>query len=516
MRDMRRWRGSFASWFCGWCAACLALAGGPAQASPAVADIRVDVDIDAAAPARPFPHFWEEMFGSGRAALALRAGYREDLRAVRSVTGFSYVRFHGILHDELGVYREDTEGRAVYNFAYIDQIYDGLLENGVRPFVEIGFMPSRLALRRDVHAFWYRPIVSPPRDYGRWDDLIRALARHLIGRYGIEEVARWYFEVWNEPNIDFWTGEPKQATYFELYDHTARALKSVDPRLRVGGPATSSAHWIPEFLAHAAQAHSPVDFVSTHGYADDSEEDLFGSSQAVAWKDRVCLAVSRVHRQIRESALPHLPLMWTEWNVASADELHARDTAYVGAALARVIHQCDGQVDMMSFWTFSDVFEERGPGPEPFEGMFGLVALGGIRKPSFTAYALLHRLGNRRIPLAAPEALATLREDGSLAIALWHVVDPDERGGAVPVRLHLRNLPAGARLQMTRIDDRRGSSLAAYRAMGSPRYPSRAEVAELNRAATVPAPEPLRLDAHGELELTIEPNGLTLIEASAH
>jgi len=114
------------------------------------------------------------------------------------------------------------------------------LKNGVRPFVEISFMPKKLALRQDVHPFWYKQIVSPPKDYTKWDDLMRAFAQHLVDRYGVDEVAQWYFEVWNEPNIDFWTGDPKQATYFELHDHTARALKSVNSRLRVGGPATSS------------------------------------------------------------------------------------------------------------------------------------------------------------------------------------------------------------------------------------------------------------------------------------
>lgn len=107
--------------------------------------------------------------------------------------------------------------------------------------VEISFMPKKLALRQDVHPFWYHPIVSPPKNYQKWDERIRALAKHLIDRYGLDEVAQWYFEVWNERNIDFWTGDLKQATYFDLYDHTARALKSVNPRLRVGGPATSSA-----------------------------------------------------------------------------------------------------------------------------------------------------------------------------------------------------------------------------------------------------------------------------------
>src|SRR5450755_1960484 len=242
---------------------------------------RDQITIDAHAPGRPFPHFWEQTFGSGRAILTLRESYRDDLREVKKVTEFNYVRFHNILHDEVGVYDEDAQGRPIYNFSYVDQIYDGLLNNGVRPFVEISFMPKKLALRQDVHPFWYKQIVSPPKDYKKWDDLMRAFAQHLVDRYGLDEVAQWYFEVWNEPNIDFWTGDPKQATYFELYDHTARALKSVNSRLRVGGPATSSAHWVDTFIRHAVAQNVPTDFISSHGYADDTVQDLFGTNENI-------------------------------------------------------------------------------------------------------------------------------------------------------------------------------------------------------------------------------------------
>src|SRR6478672_7546299 len=194
--------------------------------------------IDAQASATPFPHFWEEMFGSGRAILTLRESYRNDLRAVKQITNFRYVRFHAILHDELGVYNEDEHGDPVYNFAYVDQVYDGLLKNGIRPVVEISFMPKKLAFNPDaLHPFWYKQNVSPPKSLTKWDGLMTALTRHLVERYGIDEVAHWYFEVWNEPNIDFWNGVPRQKSYFELYDHTARAIKAINGRLRVGGPA---------------------------------------------------------------------------------------------------------------------------------------------------------------------------------------------------------------------------------------------------------------------------------------
>jgi xylan 1,4-beta-xylosidase len=269
-----------------------------------VAQAQERITIDASAPAHPLPHFWERMFGSGRAVLSLRDSYRQDLRLVKSVTSFGYVRFHGILLDELGVYDEDASGQPIYNFSYVDQIYDGLLANGVRPFVELSFMPKKLAAQPLLHSFWYKQNISPPKDYARWDGLISALAMHLIERYGIAEVSQWYFEVWNEPNLDFWGGVPRQSSYWELYDHTARALKAVDSRLRVGGPATAQAAWVPDFIQHGADAKVPIDFVSTHVYGDDTAKDVFGTDEHIGRDQMVCRAVRKVHDQIKASAQP--------------------------------------------------------------------------------------------------------------------------------------------------------------------------------------------------------------------
>jgi xylan 1,4-beta-xylosidase len=393
----------------------------------------------------------------------------------------------------------------------VDQIYDGLLNNGVRPFLEISFMPKKLALRQDVHAFWYKQIVAPPKDYSKWDDLMRAFAQHLIERYGIDEVAEWYFEVWNEPNIDFWTGDPKEATYFELYDHTARALKAVSPRLRVGGPATSSAHWVDEFIAHVAAQNVPVDFISSHGYGDDTVEDLFGTHDQIPMDRRVCLAIKKVHDQVAASACPNLPLMWTEWNVPSFGPLNARDTEYVGAGLADDIRQCDGLVNMMSFWTFSDVFEEDGPKHEPFDGGFGLMAMGGIKKPIYSAFALLHKLEQERILQDSANVLVTRGEDGSLAVAAWNLVDPDQRGGARTVEFQISGVPPESAVRVSRADAEHGNTLAAYKSMGSPRYPTQAQVRELNRVAEKPSMENLRL-SRGTITLSLPVNGIVLLE----
>src|SRR3954453_8640982 len=468
------------------------------------------ITIDARAPGTPFPHFWEQMFGSGRAILTLRESYRNDLRAVKQITDFRYVRFHAILHDEVGVYNEDEHGVPVYNFAYVDQIYDGLLKNGVRPVVEISFMPKKLAFNPDaLHPFWYKQNVSPPKSLDKWDGLITALARHLVERYGIAEVAQWYFEVWNEPNIDFWNGVPRQKSYFELYDHTARTIKAVNERLRVGGPATAAADWVDDFLRHTSKEHVPVDFVSTHGYADDTVENLFGTDEDIPMRDRVCRAVAKVRGQMKSSGGPQLPLLWTEWNVPGMKEV--RDTSFVGPALAYTIRQCDGTVDALSFWTFSDVFEEGGPIPKPFIGEFGLRAKGGINKPSFYAFALLHQLGEQRLHSDSPNALATRRKDGTLAIAVWNLVEPDKTGTNQTLRLTMQNLGDNATASVTRIDDDHGNTLRAYKVMGSPLDPTEEQVDKLNRATAV-TPSPQQRLARGVLELNLQPNALALIE----
>jgi xylan 1,4-beta-xylosidase len=474
------------------------------------------VSIDANAPASPFPHFWEQMFGSGRAILALRDNYRKDLKDVHDQVGARYVRFHAIFHDEVGVYDEDERGNPVFNFTYVDQIYDGLLAQGVRPFVEISFMPRKLAARDAIHPFWYKQNVAPPKDYAKWDMLIHAFAQHLVERYGIDEVSQWYFEVWNEPNIDFWAGEPKQATYFELYDHTARALKAVSPRLRVGGPATSSAHWVPEFLSHVSKDHVPVDFVSTHGYADDTVEDMLGTHEEIPMRDRVCRAIGKVHGEIQSSALPSLPLFWTEWNVPSYGDLNARDNWYVGPALARDISQCDGLVNLMSWWTFDDVFEEGGVSTEPFGGCFGLIASGRIRKPSFYDFSILHELGEERITNPAENVLVTRRKDGTLVVAVWNLVDMDQlaHGTPLPMRLAFKGAAPDAGVTIERVDETHGNPVTAYRAMGSPRYPTQSQIEALNKASALPEPERRKLE-NGVLELTLPVNGLAVIEIQA-
>ncbi|HXU20715.1 MAG TPA: glycosyl hydrolase family 39 [Verrucomicrobiae bacterium] len=469
------------------------------------------IEVDPSAPSHPFPHYWENMFGSGRAILSLRDSYRRDLREVKQATGFEYIRFHAILDDDVGLYDEDAAGHPIYNFSYIDQIYDGLLENGVRPFVELSFMPKKLAEKQAVQAFWYAPVVSPPKDWDRWGDLISQLARHLIARYGIDEVSQWYFEVWNEPNLDFWAGDPKEATYYHLYDVTAQALKKVNSRLRVGGPSTAQAAWVDRFLRHCAANHIPVDFVSSHVYANDSAHDVFGTNESIPRTQMVCRAIHKVHDQVAASSLPALPIIWSEYNASYKNEPDVTDSIFMGPWLADTIRQCDGLVDMLSYWSFSDVFEEQGVVKKPFYGGYGLIAEDGLPKPSFSAFKLLHRLGDRRLAETSDSALVTRRADGRLVIAIWNESLPEQAGESKTVILHVKGFNGRHRAAIYRVDSTHGSLMDAYTSMGKPVNPTQNQIAQLRRAAEIPPPESQALK-HAEIKLTLPPKGLALIE----
>ncbi|TAM96578.1 MAG: glycosyl hydrolase family 39, partial [Rhodanobacteraceae bacterium] len=345
--------------------------------------------------------------------------------------------------------------------------------------------------------------------------------RHLIARYGINEVASWYFEVWNEPNIDFWGGEPKQATYFELYDHTARALKSVSPRIRVGGPATAQAAWVPAFLEHVHKANVPVDFVSSHVYGDDTSQNVLHDNRRVSRADMVCKAVGKVHREILASPYPELPLVFSEYNASYANLPNVTDTVFMGPWLANTIRECAGKLSMMSYWAFSDVFEEQGIVRTPFYGGFGLIAEDRIDKPAFNAFAMLHRLGDVRLPLKSASALATRRADGTLALALWNYAPPvgdtasytrgSPKGSIRHFELHVSHLGTSATATVWRLDETHDNAVAAFDRMDRPAFPSREQIEELRAAGKMATPQKLEV-RDGRLELDVPPQGLVVVE----
>jgi xylan 1,4-beta-xylosidase len=493
------------------------------------------LQIDAHAATTPFPHFWEQTFGSGRAILALRADYRADLHTVKEATDFKSVRFHGILNDEVGLYdparqtknpglaAEAANDASVYNFLYVDEIYDGLLAEHVRPYVELSFMPKKMAADPNlVQSFFYHPNTSPPKDYAAWDAMIKAFATHLIARYGIDEISTWKFEVWNEPNLDFWGGDPRQPTYFELYDHTAGDLKSVSPRLQVGGPATAQAAWVTPFLAHVHEVNAPIDFVSTHVYANDTADNVLHLNEDVPRKTMVYRAVKMVHDQILASPYPKIPLIFSEYNASYSNEPNVTDSTFIGPWLANNIRLCDGLTQSMAYWSFSDVFEEQGVVRTPFYGGFGLLAAESIPKPSLNVFRALHQLGDQRIALTSDSALATKTSDGKLVLALWDYAPPTgigpeytmPKGPAGPPKtfdLTLTHVPLNADVEVLRIDPDHGNVLKAFDAMGRPPgdlMPD--QVAKLRAAGAMAPAEHLHLH-DGKLQLTVPAHGLAVL-----
>jgi xylan 1,4-beta-xylosidase len=465
------------------------------------------ISINASAQAQPFPHFWEQMFGSGRAVLSLRDDYRKDLRSVRDATGFEYIRFHAILDDDIGVYDEDKQGNPVYNFSYVDQIYDGLLANRIKPFVELSFMPRKLALNLTPHPFWYKPYPSPPRDPAKWRALIEAFTGHLLERYGRDEVEKWYFEVWNEPNIDFWNGKPQQETYFALYDITAQAIKKLDAKIRVGGPSTAQAAWVADFIAHCTQNHVPFDFVSTHVYGNDTSQDVFGNKNAIPRRDMVARAAKKVFDQVKASAAPTTPIIWSEYNATYMNEQEVTDSAFMGPWLANHIRESDGLATIMAYWCFSDVFEEQGVVKSPFYGGYGLIAERNIPKAAFRVFELLHTLGDRRLANASENALVTERADGSLVVALWNYAEPRENPGPRTFQLAVQNGKV-KKYRMRMVAPGSGSALEAWKTMGSPAWPTLTQVNELIAASALAPAQSAPLNK----PITLNPQTLAVLE----
>jgi xylan 1,4-beta-xylosidase len=459
----------------------------------------------------PFPHYWEACVGSDRAAVAMRAQWQADLAEAHREAGFRSVRFHGLFDDEMGLCRGIGPNGPELDFLYIDQVFDAMLAIGVRPFVELSFMPEALAGSRNS-IFWYHGNTSPPRDMALWVQLVEGLARHLLDRYGEAEVTQWRFEVWNEPNLNFWAGS--QAQYFDLYAASARALKRVHPRLQVGGPATAQLMWIDDLLRYCAANNVPIDFVSGHVYADDPQENLFGRDMHYPREAVIPRALAAANAKIRASALPHLPLAVSEW------------TSQNPAFIAQTIRDCAGLCDTFSYWTFDNVFEEHGPIGSFDNTLYGLIGQSGVARPAFRAFQLLHRLGEARIDTGPAPAIATRRADGGFAAVAWNLItnadvsglagNPMTAPGAEPMlpgpaRDITLTLPAKA-ARVTLVDPGRDPVDRLYTQFGRPASPTAPQIAQLRAAGRLPQGETVAAP-DGVLRLTLPANALALIEA---
>jgi xylan 1,4-beta-xylosidase len=364
---------------------------------------------------------FNECIGAGRANEGLRADWQQQLAMVKKECDFKYIRMHGLLTDDMGVYREDSKGNPEYNYQYIDALYDFILSIKMKPFVELGFMPSALASGNQT-IFWWKGNVTPPKDYKKWEDLIRNLTQHFTERYGADEVKTWYFEVWNEPNLTpgFWTGT--QADYFKLYDYSARAIKSVNPAYKVGGPATAGAAWVPETIAFCDKNNVPLDFISTHTYGvKQGFLDEYGTTGTVLNKEEMSVSgdVINSRKQIASSAKPNLELHYTEWSSSytPADPIH--DSYHEAAYILQKLKQVGNAPNSMSYWVFTDIFEESAPRFTPFHGGFGLLNTQGIKKPAYFSYSFLNKLGATELQNTDTSSWATKNAKGDVQLLFW-------------------------------------------------------------------------------------------------
>ena len=472
---------------------------------------QVDFKCDVSKNASAFPHFWEHTVGSCHATMALRADWQKQLLRCHRELGFRHVRFHGLLSDDMGTLVDENE-KFVYSFFNADQICDFLLSIGMRPFMELSFMPETLSSGSDI-VFHYKGNVNPPKDYDEWETLIHKLVQHWVARYGVAEVSQWFFEVWNEPNLDaFWKGS--QSDYFKLYRHTANAIKNVHKDLKVGGPATADNAWIIEFMDYCEKNDVPVDFISTHHYptddfgkpGDDTLAQLAASKRS---------ALREEARTVQKQAKGK-PVYYTEWCTSSNpfDELH--DMSYAAAFIIKTVIEATGLVDGYSYWTFSDIFEENYFSSVPFHGGFGLMNIYGIPKPAYRAFELLHRLGNELLTVDGSHDTVdvwVVRKQGQVTVMITNWALPRHDIKTETVSVHLEGIGQIKSAFIERIDDCHANARQAWMEAGSPDSLTPAQVSALELASGL-VKEPLNIRQEEKsifVNVVVPPQGVAYI-----
>ena len=456
--------------------------------------------------------------GAGRANEGLRADWQRQLTVVRRECGFEYIRMHGLFCDDMGVYRE-VDGRSEYNWRYVDELFDFFHEIGMTPFVELGFMPNALASGPET-IFWWKGNITPPKDMAKWTDLVRAFVLHMRERYGDAALRTWYFEVWNEPNLNaFWSGTREQ--YFELYAATARAIKQVSPAYKVGGPGTAGCGWVPEFLGFCRQGAVPVDFISTHTYGVQAGHlDATGTAGTALClnEDSIQGEVAMVRRQMAGTGAHELELHFTEWSSSYTPTDPFHDSYHSAAYIIEKLRKCGDAAQSMSYWTFTDIFEENGPRWEAFHGGFGLLNYHGIKKPAYFAYQFLNRLGDIELKNADSASWVCADEAGGVQALLWDFTNTFPGESMINQVYYRRDLPARPtgrvvlqisslhegdyEVEVRQVGYRVNDAYAIYRDLGAPPQLTRAQVATILAASRGEPSErsTVRIGAEGSFE----------------
>lgn len=506
--------------------------------------------IDVRVKTEPFTHYWSVGVGAGRANEGLRAGWLEHLQLVKKNCGFRYVRMHGLFHDDMFVYFRKPDGKVVYNWQYIDELYDRMLAIGVKPFVELGFFPKDMAAENSKTQMWWKGYVSVDRNnFGKWHDLIKAFTQHIVDRYGINEVLTWYFEVWNEPNLTGTGGffHGTKSDYFRLYKEAVTAIKSIDERLKVGGPATSNfiadhrhdgeildhsqsrfytqeeinkqqwkGVWIEDFLHYCEKENLPVDFISTHPYPTDYalDPEIGRGKGAIRYVHSLKDDIQWLRQQLADSKYPEAEIHLTEWSTGpnSRDRMH--DILPPAAYIIKTNLDCIGLANSLMYWTFTDVFEEKGGGEEIFHGGFGMINFQGLVKPSFHAYRMLNQLGDEKIYYKDPLFISRSSKTGKLSAIAFNY--PKEYEQTVPsmqnftnymnassktLDIVLEGLNPNACFEIEVLDKMHGNVYDAYLNMGAPHSPNIREIEFLRQKAWDTVKEIVKVDEDGRLIL---------------
>jgi xylan 1,4-beta-xylosidase len=482
-------------------------------------DTNRQIEIDMQKADKPWDRFYDLSVGADYPGTTIRDDAQAQLKIAVDELGFRYIRFHAIFHDALGTVRQDEQGRISYDWTRIDKLYDGFLAMGIKPFVELGFTPKALATSENKIFYWEGNTSHPKLDL--WKDLIAAFIRHIQQRYGEAETRTWFYEVWNEPNLDgFWEKADQQA-YFELYAATANTIKAIDPALPVGGPSTAGAAWVPEFLAYAVKNKIAVDFVTTHTYGVDGgflDEEGKDDNKLSPSPDAVLFDVRKVRKEIEASKFPGLPLHFTEWSTSYNPRDPVHDSYISAAYILGKLKGSQGLLQGMSYWTYSDLFEEAGPTPSSFHGGFGLMNREGIRKPSYFAYKYLKALDGKEIVTADSQTFATTNDQG-VSTLIWDYQYPDQKTSnrpfytkphpakeSAPLRIQFKNLKPGKyRMSVHRVGYHANDAYSAYIEMGRPKDLTAKQIAKLNKL-TRDLPETertIKIGAGGQYDLSL-------------
>ncbi|MGI4749850.1 MAG: GH39 family glycosyl hydrolase [Janthinobacterium lividum] len=437
--------------------------------------------------------------GAGRANEGLRADWQRQLRITKQELGFRYIRFHGLLTDDMGVYQEDKAGKPIYNWQYLDELFDFLQSINIKPFVELGFMPNALASGNKT-VFWWKGNITPPKDYQKWNMLIKNLLQHWIQRYGEKEVKTWYFEVWNEPNLKnlFFSGD--QQDYFKLYQETANTIKAVSKDFKVGGPATAGNSWIPEMINFCVLNKAPIDFISTHTYGvKQGFLDQTGDVGTIVSQDKNAVSSDMIRSKaiIQKSALPNLELHYTEWSSSYTPTDPIHDNYQEAAYILDKVKKASKFVNSMSYWTFTDIFEELGPRPTPFHGGFGLMNYQDIKKPAYYAFQYLNQLGDQELINNDPSSIASKDKNDNMQLLLWDftITHPGDSVNDqiyfkkdIPAKIissaniHIHHLQAGKyQIQVYKVGYKVNDAYASFIDLKSPTQLTKEQVASIKK-----------------------------------